>query len=60
MNTFEELKELIGRKVTAIAEDNSNGDYWLGLVFTGRKVAWISRDDEGNAPGTLHIEPLET
>ena len=55
----QDYKRLVGSVITSIAVDDADGETWIGLVCETpdgtRRVAWISRDDEGNGPGTLDI-----
>ena len=53
-------KQLVGWTIKQIAADEMEdyGEDIYGLVLTkgkAKKIAWISRDPEGNGPGFLDI-----
>ncbi len=48
---------LVGRTIASVGYVESGGDVWPCIILDNGTVLTVSRDDEGNGPGSLFIEP---
>ncbi len=49
--------QLVGKTVKRVATSTREHEVFFGLVFDDETTVWISRDEEGNGPGFLDIQP---